>query len=119
MPDQPVSQAKIGPMQAFPVAMQDIEALVADYYPYIRRLATSILDDPHEAEDAAQDTFIADSQTLGIYRGEANPKTWLTGQRTLLTWNPSSTIMMRLATLAGSRITMQEARRRRPSRMMT
>ena len=69
---------KISPIQAIPVAMQDIEALVVVHYPYIRRLATSILDDPHEADDAAQDTFIAACRALDTYRGEANLKTWLT-----------------------------------------
>jgi RNA polymerase sigma-70 factor, ECF subfamily len=78
MPNQEVSQVKIGPIQAMPVAMQDIETLVAAHYPTIRRLAASILDDPHEADDAAQDTFIAACRAMESYRGEANIKTWLT-----------------------------------------
>ena len=78
MPNHQASQVKISPIQAMPVAMQDIEALVAAHYPYIHRLATSILDDHHEADDAAQDTFIAACRTLDTYRGEANLKTWLT-----------------------------------------
>jgi len=56
----------------------DIDTLIAAYYSYVRRLALSILDDPHEADDAAQDTFIAACRAFSSYRGEANPKTWLT-----------------------------------------
>jgi len=56
----------------------DIDHLVAAHYGYIRRLAASILDDLNEAEDAAQDTFIAASRSLSSFRAEANPKTWLT-----------------------------------------
>jgi len=58
--------------------LPDIECLVRDYYPYVRRLALTILDDPHEADDAAQETFIAACRALPAYRGEAKPKTWLT-----------------------------------------
>jgi RNA polymerase sigma-70 factor (ECF subfamily) len=55
-----------------------IEHLMREHYPYVRRLAFSILDEPGEAEDAAQETFIATSRALPSYRGEASPKTWLT-----------------------------------------
>ena len=40
-------------------AAQHLERLVQEHYAYIRRLALSILNDPDEAEDAAQETFIA------------------------------------------------------------
>ena len=56
----------------------NIEHLVHEHYSYIHRLATSILDDPHEADDAAQETFIAASRSLDRFRGEASPRTWLT-----------------------------------------
>jgi len=55
-----------------------IERLVGEYYPYIRRLAFSILDDPHDAEDAAQESFVAAHRSLLGFRDEADPKTWLT-----------------------------------------
>ena len=42
----------------------NIERLVREHYSYIRRLALSILDDPHEADDVAQETFIAASRNL-------------------------------------------------------
>ena len=42
-----------------------------EHYTYIRRLALSILDDPHEADDAAQETFIAASRNLSGFRGDA------------------------------------------------
>ena len=67
---QPVSQPCYTPIQ-------DIESLVLACYPYIRRLAYSILDDLHEADDAAQETFIAASRASESYRGQASPKTWL------------------------------------------
>ncbi|MFZ2098804.1 MAG: RNA polymerase sigma factor [Anaerolineales bacterium] len=54
------------------------EYLVREYYPYIRRLAYSILDDMHEAEDAAQETFVAAYRSANSFRADAHPKTWLT-----------------------------------------
>jgi RNA polymerase sigma-70 factor (ECF subfamily) len=56
----------------------NIEQLVGEYYPYIRRLALSILDDLHDAEDAAQESFVAAHRSLTGFRDEADPKTWLT-----------------------------------------
>mgnify|MGYP002401647631 CR=1 FL=1 len=55
-----------------------IDRLVREYYPYIRRLALSILDDLHEADDVAQETFVAAHRSMTGFRNEANPKTWLT-----------------------------------------
>ncbi len=56
----------------------NIERLVREHYSYIHRLALSILDDPHEADDAAQETFIAASRGLTSFRRDASPRTWLT-----------------------------------------
>jgi RNA polymerase sigma-70 factor (ECF subfamily) len=64
----------------------DIETLVQAHYDYIRRLAQTILDDgvsgtahaAAEADEAAQDTFIAAHRALSGFRGDANVKTWLT-----------------------------------------
>ncbi len=61
----------------------EIEGLVTLYYPYIRRLALSILDDGSdngaaEADDAAQETFIAACRALHTFRGESHLRTWLT-----------------------------------------
>lgn len=77
MPDHTASQAKACPKPAA-TADLDIDHLVAAHYGYIHRLATSILNDVNEAEDAAQDTFIAASRALSTFRAEADPKTWLT-----------------------------------------
>ncbi|NJD59714.1 MAG: hypothetical protein C3F13_11975 [Anaerolineales bacterium] len=54
-----------------------LEKLLGDYYPSIRRLAHSILDDLDEADDATQETFIAAHRSIFDFRGESNPKTWL------------------------------------------
>jgi RNA polymerase sigma-70 factor (ECF subfamily) len=54
-----------------------IEQLLREFYPFIRRLAYSILDDLHEADDVAQETFIAAHHALSGFRNESNPKTWL------------------------------------------
>jgi RNA polymerase sigma-70 factor (ECF subfamily) len=43
----------------------------------VYRLALSILDDPHEAEDAAQETFLAVLRALDSYQAAASFKTWL------------------------------------------
>ena len=54
-----------------------IEALVRTYESCIFRLALSMLDDPAEADEATQDTFITALQRLNSYRGEASFRTWL------------------------------------------
>lgn len=60
----------------------DIDELVHCYYGAVVRLALAILDngspeaDP-QAEDAAQETFIAAAGALREYRGTASLKTWL------------------------------------------
>jgi RNA polymerase sigma-70 factor, ECF subfamily len=54
-----------------------IDRLIREHYPYIRRLALSILGDSLEADDVAQETFIAAHRSLESFRGESNPKTWL------------------------------------------
>ena len=54
-----------------------IELLVSRYYEAIYRLALSILEDAAEAEDAAQEVFLAAARKLDSYRGDAAPKTWL------------------------------------------
>ena len=43
----------------------------------IYRLALSMLDDPAEADEATQDTFVAAVQRLHQFRGEAAFTTWL------------------------------------------
>jgi RNA polymerase sigma-70 factor, ECF subfamily len=53
------------------------EALVQQYHGLIYHLALSMLDDPDEAEDATQETFIAAIMNLDRYRGESSLKTWL------------------------------------------
>jgi len=53
------------------------EALVREYYRYVLHLCHSVLDDLAEAEDAAQETFIAAARNLSGYRGDSEPRTWL------------------------------------------
>ncbi len=54
-----------------------LEQIVASEYAYVRRVAFSILNDPVEAEDAVQETFIAVSRWLPDFRGEASLRTWV------------------------------------------
>jgi DNA-directed RNA polymerase specialized sigma24 family protein len=54
-----------------------IDDLMRNHYAYIYRLAYSILDDPDEADDATQETFIRAAAHLSEFRGEAEIKTWL------------------------------------------
>jgi RNA polymerase sigma-70 factor (ECF subfamily) len=54
-----------------------VTTLVKHYQPAIFRLALSILDDPAEADEAAQETFLAALRSLGTYRGGASLRTWL------------------------------------------
>lgn len=56
---------------------QTVETLVSEYYSYILRLCRSILDDPDEAEDAAQETLIRAVQNLHRYQPGTSLKNWL------------------------------------------
>ena len=58
-------------------SLPNLETIMANHYASVYRLAVSILDDPHEAEDIAQETFIAASMNLDDFRGDADIKTWL------------------------------------------
>jgi RNA polymerase sigma-70 factor (ECF subfamily) len=53
------------------------EALLLKYSGYIRRLATSILGDPDEAEDIVQETFIEALVHINRYEPGTNLKAWL------------------------------------------
>ena len=54
-----------------------IEALVRAHEQAVYRLALSMLDDPAEADEAAQDSFVAALRALRSYRGESAFTTWL------------------------------------------
>ncbi len=54
-----------------------IELFVHEHEETIFRLALSILDDPAEAEEAAQDALLAALGALDTYRGGATFSTWL------------------------------------------
>lgn len=54
-----------------------IEFLVVTYYAKVFDLARAMLDDAEEAEDVAQETFMAANRQLAKFRGESSPKTWL------------------------------------------
>ena len=54
-----------------------IEEFVHTYQPTAYRLALSILDDPDEADEAAQDALLTALDHLASYRGEAAFTTWL------------------------------------------
>ena len=53
------------------------EQLVHTYHPLIYRLAIAMLDDPAEADEAAQETLISAMDRLDSFRGEASFSTWL------------------------------------------
>ena len=54
-----------------------VEILVSKYQKPTYRLALSILEDPFEAGEAAQDALLAALGALDSYRGEASFNTWL------------------------------------------
>ncbi len=54
-----------------------LERLVNEYQPSVYRLAYTILEDGPEAEEAAQDVFVAALKALGSYRSESSLTTWL------------------------------------------
>ncbi len=56
---------------------RSVETLVRTHQDAVYRLALSILNDPAEADEATQDTFIAAINALSTYRGDATFSTWL------------------------------------------
>lgn len=54
-----------------------IERMVHTYQKDVYRLALSILDDPDEAEDGTQETFLSALRALSSFREDAAFKTWL------------------------------------------
>ncbi len=56
-----------------------VDSLVQQFYPHVQRFALSILDDPDDAEDAAQEALIAAVGSLAKFRGDSTFKTWLYG----------------------------------------
>jgi RNA polymerase sigma-70 factor (ECF subfamily) len=54
-----------------------IQSIVQAYQQDIFRLALAILEDPVDAEEVMQDTFVAAFKALDTYRGSASLKTWL------------------------------------------
>jgi RNA polymerase sigma-70 factor, ECF subfamily len=54
-----------------------IDELVSTYRPAVFRFALSFLDDPAEADDAAQEAFVAALRALSRYRGDSAFTTWL------------------------------------------
>ena len=58
-------------------SLPNLETIMANHYASVYRLSVSILEDPHEAEDIAQETFIAASTNIEKFRGDADIKTWL------------------------------------------
>src|SRR4030065_2455721 len=55
---------------------QAVEKLVKSCQPTAFRLALSILDDPDEADDVAQDALIQTIRAITSYRAEASFQTW-------------------------------------------
>ena len=64
-------------MQTNETPSSTVGDLVRCHYAAVARLALSILDDGDEADEAAQETFIAAAKALDGYRGSASLKTWL------------------------------------------
>lgn len=54
-----------------------VEDFVRTHHEAVYRLAFSVLDDPAEADDAAQEALVAALRALPTYRGEAAFSTWL------------------------------------------
>jgi RNA polymerase sigma-70 factor, ECF subfamily len=58
--------------------LDDIDALVRKYRPYILRYALSALKDRDLAETVTQDCFLRAFNSRSLYRGECSVRTWLT-----------------------------------------
>ena len=58
--------------------LDDVDALVRKYRPYILRYALSALKDRDLAETVTQDCFLRAFNSRSLYRGECSVRTWLT-----------------------------------------
>lgn len=65
-----IARAQRGDASAF-------EALVIMHAQYVYNLALRVVDDPHEAEDLAQEAFLRAWQGLPRFRAQAKFSTWL------------------------------------------
>lgn len=65
-----VARARAGDLDAF-------DALVREHGPAVYRVALRMLDDPADAEDAAQDAFLQAWRGLRTFRGESGFGTWM------------------------------------------
>ncbi|MEX2143235.1 MAG: RNA polymerase sigma factor [Anaerolineales bacterium] len=54
-----------------------IETLVSDHQARVYRFCLSILEDPEDAQDAVQESFMAAFKSLSTYRGDSAFNTWL------------------------------------------
>ena len=54
-----------------------VSRLVQTHQAAVYRLALSILDDPGDADEATQETFLAALRSLADYRGQSALRTWL------------------------------------------
>lgn len=68
--DELIQSCRLGQPQA-------IETLVRQYQGVVYRVCLSVLNDPSDAQDAAQETFIAALRSLNGFRGDAAFNTWL------------------------------------------
>ena len=65
-----IQQAQNGDMRAF-------EALVTEHERFVYHIALKLLNNPHDAEDAAQETFLKAYTSLSHFRGESKFSVWL------------------------------------------
>lgn len=72
-----------GPVQAnrewFPCSQQSCswEEIVRDHQRYIYNLSYHLCNDPHEADDLTQETFLKAFQGLAEFRWESSLRTWI------------------------------------------
>lgn len=55
----------------------EFEALVREHAPRVRALCASVLHDPAEADDAAQDAFLKAHRSLARFKGDSSFGTWV------------------------------------------
>ena len=55
----------------------DFANVFREHYPYVVRLAASLIGDVESAKDVAQDVFVAVFRGLRKFRGESSLKTWI------------------------------------------
>lgn len=71
-----------------PVEPKDLAAVAVEYGPMVSSICRNMIQNPHGAEDAAQECWVEIVKSIGRFRGESKVSTWIytVTRRVVLRW---------------------------------